>query len=417
MNSGELRLGDVRLDHSTGELLLEDGRPAPLRNKSREVLNFLLENRGRTVTKDEVIGAVWPGAIASDDSLVQCIADIRRVIGEGAKRIVQTVPRQGYRLQLPDVADASGAPDPPAARGRWGWSALVGGTLLAGAAAWSLWPGAAVAPPPTAEGAPVAGRHALPGTSNTEAYLEVLKGRASANLFDRDESLVAERHFRRAIALDPAYARAYAELGTLFAVRFENDWTVLEQEDRDKALYYARTAVDLDPDLWLGHYALGRLQSVLGNLDEAEAHLRRAMTLQPEDEDARAYFATVKIFQGEPAAALEILEPTVKSHPNPPYWYFLSLGNANYALGRLPEAERALLSCRRMAPGSPYCLRFLVAAYAEMGRLEEARAARDVYAALGFDPSPEAMAALMSFQVPGDRQRLIEAYRSIGPHR
>lgn len=95
-----------------------------------------------------------------------------------------------------------------------------------------------------------------PGTSNTEDYLQVLLGRVSANRFSSDESLIAERHFRRAIELDPNFARAYAELGTVFAVRFENGWTVLQAGDKKKALYYANKAVVLDPQFWLGHYAL-----------------------------------------------------------------------------------------------------------------------------------------------------------------
>ena len=413
MKSNEMHIGDVILDSSTGTLRLKDGRPAPLRHKSKEVLLHLVANPGRTVTKDELIDSVWANVTVSDDSLVQCIADIRRIIGEDAKEIVETVPREGYRMNLQGRAE-------PSQRHVRRAPILLGAAVpLVILAAWFLWQTLMEATPPKvlAPGGiatEVGSSASLPGTSNVEAYLELLQGRVSATLFDEEESLLAERHFRRAIELDPNYARAYAELGTLFAVRIENDWTVLKAEDRDKALYYAEKAISLDPDLATGHHALGRLYSVIGKYDTAEAHLRRAMALQPENEDARAYFATVQIFKGNAAGALEILEPTVKSHPNPPYWYYLSLGNAHYELNQITEAEMAFQSCLELAPMSPYCLRFMVAVYAEQGRAADANEARAAYAALGFDASIEAMLALMWFQVPTGEDRLRKAYRSVG---
>jgi DNA-binding winged helix-turn-helix (wHTH) protein len=44
-----------------------------LRPKSFEVLRYLAQNPGRTITKDELIEKVWSGTPVTDDSLVQCI--------------------------------------------------------------------------------------------------------------------------------------------------------------------------------------------------------------------------------------------------------------------------------------------------------------------------------------------------------
>ena len=62
------------------------------------MLRHLVENPGRLVTKDELMQAVWPGVAVTDDSLVQCIGEIRRALGEEGKGLVETVPRRGYRL-------------------------------------------------------------------------------------------------------------------------------------------------------------------------------------------------------------------------------------------------------------------------------------------------------------------------------
>jgi TolB-like protein/class 3 adenylate cyclase/Tfp pilus assembly protein PilF len=67
-----------------------------LRPKSFELLRYLVSNRGRLISKDELVTAVWPHVIVSDDSLAQCISDIRRALNDPDRRIIKTVPRRGY---------------------------------------------------------------------------------------------------------------------------------------------------------------------------------------------------------------------------------------------------------------------------------------------------------------------------------
>lgn len=62
------------------------------------VLIFLATRPGTDMSRQEIIEAVWPQTTVSEDSLTQCIADIRRALGDGDKRLVVTVPQVGYRL-------------------------------------------------------------------------------------------------------------------------------------------------------------------------------------------------------------------------------------------------------------------------------------------------------------------------------
>jgi Transcriptional regulatory protein, C terminal len=65
---------------------------------------------GRLVSKDELMTAVWPNVVVTDDSLVQAVGDIRRALGPGAAQAIRTVPRRGYRLLAePGSADAASA--------------------------------------------------------------------------------------------------------------------------------------------------------------------------------------------------------------------------------------------------------------------------------------------------------------------
>jgi TolB-like protein/DNA-binding winged helix-turn-helix (wHTH) protein len=81
-----------------------------LRPKSFEVLRYLVENAGRLVPKDELIKAVWPSVIVTDESLARCVSDVRLALGDRGQRIIRTVPRRGYLLAVRTCeAEASAA--------------------------------------------------------------------------------------------------------------------------------------------------------------------------------------------------------------------------------------------------------------------------------------------------------------------
>jgi len=75
--------------------LLRGTDEVKLRPKVFEALRYLVENNNRLVTKDELIKAVWTDTFVTDDSLVQCMVEIRRALGDDA-HCIKTVPRRGY---------------------------------------------------------------------------------------------------------------------------------------------------------------------------------------------------------------------------------------------------------------------------------------------------------------------------------
>jgi TolB-like protein/DNA-binding winged helix-turn-helix (wHTH) protein/tetratricopeptide (TPR) repeat protein len=88
------------LDVTRG-LLSAEGREIPLRPKSFEVLRYLVENADRLVSKDELMQAIWPSVIVTDDSLKRCVSDVRLALSDGEQRIIKTVPRRGYVFAAP----------------------------------------------------------------------------------------------------------------------------------------------------------------------------------------------------------------------------------------------------------------------------------------------------------------------------
>ena len=101
------RFGSFTLDL---ERLCLDGPTGhtDLRRKSFDALRYLVEHAGRVVTKEELINAVWPDVVVSDDSLTQCVSEVRRALGEESHRIIKTVPRRGYLFDFP-ISASDGA--------------------------------------------------------------------------------------------------------------------------------------------------------------------------------------------------------------------------------------------------------------------------------------------------------------------
>jgi adenylate cyclase len=85
------------LDVARSSLRTAD-RDVELRPKSFAVLSYLVENAGRLVTKEELIEAIWPDVIVSDQVLTHCVSEARQAIGDRGQTIIKTVPRRGYRF-------------------------------------------------------------------------------------------------------------------------------------------------------------------------------------------------------------------------------------------------------------------------------------------------------------------------------
>ena len=141
------RFGTFTLNNQRG-CLQSGGIDLDLRPKAFEILRYLVANAGRLTSKDELVQVAWPNVIVNDDSLAQCIRDIRKVLGDHREDFIRTVPRRGYMF----VAEVESIDTPAASalgsvagRRRW-WIAPAIAIAVLGIvplAAWSMgWLGA-----------------------------------------------------------------------------------------------------------------------------------------------------------------------------------------------------------------------------------------------------------------------------------
>lgn len=93
------RLDGIEID-AARVCLKRDGQERHLRQQTFQVLIYLLEQRERLITKDELIEHVWRDTAVTDNALEQCLTEIRKVLGDDSRnpRFIKTVPRAGYRF-------------------------------------------------------------------------------------------------------------------------------------------------------------------------------------------------------------------------------------------------------------------------------------------------------------------------------
>lgn len=133
------RFGDVEVDESRMELR-RGGSAIEVEPKALRVLFYLIHNRDRVVTKEELIREVWAGSTVTDNALTRSVAQLRKALNDDARqpRYIETVPTVGYRF-LPAVEKSFEPAEETKAgpRRRWLWPVLaLAGSIVVLAAVW-----------------------------------------------------------------------------------------------------------------------------------------------------------------------------------------------------------------------------------------------------------------------------------------
>lgn len=133
----QFRFADFLLDEARGALL-RNGEEIPLRKQAYDMLVILAEHQGELVSKDFLMDVIWSDTVVTENSITQCLKEIRRAIGDHDLSMIRTVPRRGYVFESPverldgEAGAVAGAGVP---RGRW----LAGAVAVIAVAALTWW--------------------------------------------------------------------------------------------------------------------------------------------------------------------------------------------------------------------------------------------------------------------------------------
>ncbi|ACP25361.1 adenylate cyclase [Sinorhizobium fredii NGR234] len=209
---------------------------------------------------------------------------------------------------------------------------------------------------------------------NLEAYDLCVRAR---KLMDDSPQTAREAHLMltRAVALEPEYAEAYRWL----AINHWMGWVHSggpTESSRTVALELARKAVAIDPNDAGCRWVLAYLLAYERSFAAADAEFAKAIEIDPNEADAWAALSDIAVLAGHVEEGLEHIRKAFRLNPFPASWYYLTLGQAQYAAGEYEAAVETLRSDETYRTSSR---RFLAASLAQLGRLDEARAEAELF--------------------------------------
>ena len=204
--------------------------------------------------------------------------------------------------------------------------------------------------------------------TDLDAYELVLRGVALLRTNDPVVVASACAMLEAAIAKDPNYGLAHAELA--FARVMQSGLGRSSPSDLNASLSIAKRAVELSPDQPTSHRVLSFVRMYQGEYGAAEHHLRRSIDLNPSEAESTEQLGYLLALRGRPVEALGWMDRAVKLNPIHPPWYEHDRAFALYILGRYEEAATSI----ELTPTPPpSMLTWLAACYAQMGDLNSAR--------------------------------------------
>jgi TolB-like protein/DNA-binding winged helix-turn-helix (wHTH) protein len=417
-----LLFGPFRFDRR-GRLLFrcaEDGRyqPVSIGSRALTVLGMLTERPGDLVTKDEIIGAVWPGVVVEESNLTVQISSLRRILDAGSEgaSCIQTVSGRGYRFVPPvmrpqEMPDAAARTAPANSTGHatsavsgrsrirsWHWlysaSAAVALALLLTAAGWRVgWFSGQQAPPRLSlVMLPFAN---LSGEPKDEYLADAITYDLTSDLSHISGALVIGRESAYALKGKAVDVR---QIGQMLGVRYAIGGSVQRIEDTLR-VNVQLTSADTGVQLWSDRFEermadlnagqeqiVTRMRSELG-ISMIEIEKVRSQRERPTNPDAFDLILRARSVQNLPPnprrsrEVLALYEQALQLDPSSAAamanvaYYLLNPTTTGLGISftDLQRAERLLRQARTIAPNSGEVLNYLVYWLSSMGRCQEAR--------------------------------------------
>jgi TolB-like protein len=203
------------------------------------------------------------------------------------------------------------------------------------------------------------------------AYDLVLRAKALNYKFTRGDMIQARDIALQAIEIDPTYARAHAYYASACFNLWMAYWTIERERMFQDACRHAEHAVALDDSDSVTQCMLGFMKVFARDYEEARVHIEKALTVNPNNSEARIYYAVYLTATGQSNAAIEQLDVGKRLNPFDYSWGPWVRGGACFTAGRYEEAIEVL----NQIPEPINEIRgWLAASYAHAGRLTEAKA-------------------------------------------
>jgi adenylate cyclase len=209
-------------------------------------------------------------------------------------------------------------------------------------------------------------------TDNLQAYLKNLEGVGYARQGTREANAEAKRLYQEAIALDPNWARPYANLSNSLYSDLFYGASESPEETLSNAMNLAQKAVELDNSPGEAYAALSLILLGMGQHDKAIEAGERAVTLDPNSSWAISTLASCLFYAGRSEESLSFSRQSIRLNPLRPNPY-RTFALACRETGRYEEGIAAIKKALQLAPNDVLTRVVLVSLYMYAGRENEAR--------------------------------------------
>jgi TolB-like protein/class 3 adenylate cyclase len=251
-------------------------------------------------------------------------------------------------------------------------------------------------------------------TDNPKAYDAFLEGWAHYVRRTPEDYAEAIGHFERAVVLDPDYSRAYAALASTYWEGWERWWNKqLGFEDwigpRREAERYLEIAMK-DPTA-LAHQVASEVRRHEDRHADMLREARTAVQLEPNNPNSYIALILALVLDGNAKGALAAVDRATALDPYYPAFYLYLKGVVNFSLEKYDETAELIERALERNPANFPANIFLIATYAHLGRIEEAK---EKLAKHPIPLSIDWMKYYWRYKNPEDMDRLLDGLRTAG---
>jgi len=248
---------------------------------------------------------------------------------------------------------------------------------------------------------------------NLQAYDYVLQ--AKSLIADSQEINRRSRVlYEKAIELDPACAPAYSGLANTHIFDWTSGWSESSEHSITEAFDYTKKALALDGSDSTSHCRMAVIQLFRNKHEEAKLHLRRALSINPNDADAFVYQGLLFTYLGRPEEAIDALTEARRLNPYHRAFYLWFVGLAYYMNRQYERAIEPLKDAIERSPNFVAPHRHLAACYGQLGRIEEARAEFAAIRKLDPDLTIASVTSKTAYKYPADLEHYLDGLRKAG---
>ncbi len=210
------------------------------------------------------------------------------------------------------------------------------------------------------------------GNVALSAYECVLKAKAYFVTFDPADHKISRDCLEEAAKTDPSYSDAWAWLALVYVDEYLFHYDP-RPNSLERAVDAARRSITLDPSNQMANWFLARALFFQRKFDQCLRQAERAVGLNPNNTAVLAGASVYISYSGQWERGKELNDRALALNPNPPWWYYAPPFFYHFRSGDDQQALTAALKMRAAAPSIYWSQVTASAAYAQLGRLEEAK--------------------------------------------